>query len=162
MTTLISPQENVYIFPKVNLYTDGSYRPTTGIGSHAGILQSDDHVLLVSDSSADTTINRQELLAVIASLNTLVRPCDVTIYSDSNYVVKGINSWMHQWKQQNWITTKGTPVANRDLWEALFHHGSTHKLMAIWVKAHTGQAHHPYFENNIVDNIAQSMSIKPK
>lgn len=144
----------------VNLYTDGSYRPSTGIGSYAGILQVDDHVQLVCNAMDDTTINRQELLAVISSLNTLIQPCEVTIYSDSTYVVNGLNEWMHGWVKRGWVNAKRVPTPNRDLWEVLYSLSKQHKLKAVHVKAHTGQDHHPYFENNIVDNIAQGLSLQ--
>jgi len=102
-----------------------------------------------SGSEPDTTNNRMELLAAIQGLRTLTKPCSVTLYSDSQYVVKGIQSWIAGWKRKGWRKADGQPVLNLELWQALDAQVLRHKVTAHWVKGHAGHA-----ENERVDQLA--------
>ncbi len=85
-----------------------------------------------------TTNNRMELTAVIEGLRALKRGCEVTIFTDSQYVKNGIESWIHNWKRKGWKTAAGKPVLNRELWEALDEACASHHVNWKWVKGHAG------------------------
>ncbi|MBT5071761.1 MAG: ribonuclease HI, partial [Porticoccaceae bacterium] len=97
----------------------------------------------------DTTNNRMELTAVIEALGALKRPCDVTLTSDSTYVLKGIQEWMPNWKKRGWKTASKKPVKNVDLWKKLDVLIVEHKIDWQWVKGHSG---HP--GNELADQLA--------
>ena len=86
----------------------------------------------------DTTNNRMELMAVIQALGALKRPCEITLHTDSQYVLKGITEWISGWKAKGWKTASKAPVKNVDLWQALDTAQSTHKIEWRWVRGHTG------------------------
>ena len=86
----------------------------------------------------NTTNNRMELKAVIEALNALNRRCDVTVYTDSQYVQKGISEWIHGWKARGWKTASREPVKNVDLWQALDAAQAEHKIAWRWLKGHAG------------------------
>jgi ribonuclease HI len=102
-----------------------------------------------SGPEADTTNNRMELMAAIRGLEALTKPCQVLLQSDSQYVVKGITSWLKDWKRRNWKKADGKPVLNADLWQALDAQLARHHVEARWVKGHAGHA-----ENERVDRLA--------
>jgi len=104
-----------------------------------------------SGAEADTTNNRMELRAAIEGLKVLSRPCSVTLCSDSQYVVKGIQSWLAGWKRKGWRKADGQPVINVDLWQALDAELKRHRVSAEWVRGHNG---HP--ENERVDQLASA------
>ena len=86
----------------------------------------------------DTTNNKMELRAVIEGLNTLKEPCSVKVFTDSKYVMDGINSWIHNWKKNNWKTANKKDVKNKDLWIQLDNLVSKHNIAWEWVKGHSG------------------------
>lgn len=102
-----------------------------------------------SGAEAGTTNNKMELTAAIEGLKTLTKPCSVILYSDSQYVVKGIQSWIKGWKAKGWRKADGKPVLNLELWQALDAQCLKHRVDAHWVKGHAG---HP--ENERVDQLA--------
>ncbi len=102
-----------------------------------------------SGFEADTTNNRMELLAAIRGLEALTKPCEVTMFSDSQYVVKGIQSWLDGWRKNGWRKADKQPVLNVELWQALDGQLQRHRVVARWVKGHAG---HP--ENERVDTLA--------
>jgi ribonuclease HI len=102
-----------------------------------------------SGPEADTTNNRMELMAAIRGLETLSKPCQVLLQSDSQYVVKGITAWLKDWKRRGWKKADGKPVLNADLWQALDTQLTRHQVEARWVKGHAGHA-----ENERVDRLA--------
>ena len=102
-----------------------------------------------SGAQPETTNNRMELMAAIEGLKALSRPCAVTLCSDSQYVVKGIQSWLAGWKRKGWRKADGQPVINVDLWQALDAELKRHRVTAEWVRGHNG---HP--ENERVDQLA--------
>jgi len=102
-----------------------------------------------SGAEADTTNNRMELMAAIEGLKTLKRPCSVSLHCDSQYVVKGIQSWMKGWKAKGWRKRDGQPVLNVELWKELDAQLLRHRVEAHWVKGHAGHA-----ENERCDQLA--------
>jgi len=98
----------------------------------------------------DTTNNRMELTAVIEGLKALTRPVTVEVYTDSQYVQKGITEWIHGWKKRGWKTADKKPVKNADLWQALDSAQSNHEVSWHWVKGHAGHA-----ENERADELAR-------
>lgn len=135
---------------KVILYTDGAARGNPeGPGGYGAILEYIDtkgqlHTKEMSQGYVKTTNNRMELMAVIKGLEALNRPCEVDVYSDSQYVINAFNQhWIDSWIRKNWKRGKNEPVKNVDLWKRLLKAASPHKITWIWVKGHNG---HPQNE----------------
>lgn len=99
----------------------------------------------------DTTNNRMELLAVISGLEAVRKPCRISVTTDSQYVMKGIQEWMPRWIAKGWRTAAGAPVKNRDLWERLNEALASHQTDWHWVKGHAG-----HVENERVDGLARN------
>lgn len=142
---------------KVTIYTDGAARGNPeGPGGYGAVLQFVDaagslHEKELSGGYVKTTNNRMELMAVIAGLEALNRPCQVTVISDSRYVTDAFNKkWIDSWLKKNWRGASG-PVKNVDLWKRLLAAAEPHSLQFIWVKGHDG---HP--ENERCDRLATS------
>lgn len=141
---------------KVRIYTDGSARGNPdGPGGYGTVLQYVDrqgelHEKTLSAGYVRTTNNRMELMAAIAGLEALNRPCQVELYSDSRYLTDAFNQgWIDNWVRNNWRRGKSGPVKNIDLWERLLDVKSRHEVEFIWVKGHAG---HP--ENERCDKLA--------
>lgn len=134
---------------KVSIYTDGACSGNPGTGGYGTILVYIDsdgvkHEKELSEGYKLTTNNQMELLAVITGLETLKKPCDVTIYSDSKYVVDAFNNnWIDGWIKKGWKTAGKSPVKNVELWQRLLKAKEPHKVEFIWVKGHAG---HDYNE----------------
>lgn len=135
---------------KVTIYTDGSARGNPdGPGGYGTILSYIDgngteHLREYSQGYKKTTNNRMELLAAIVGLEALIRPCEVTLYSDSQYLVKAFNEkWLEGWIKKGWKRGKNEPVKNVDLWKRLLKAMEPHKVEFVWVKGHAG---HPQNE----------------
>ena len=134
---------------KVNIYTDGACSGNPGTGGYGTILVYVDsdgvkHEKELSDGYKLTTNNRMELLAVITGLEALKVPCEVTVYSDSKYVVDAFNNnWIDGWIQKGWKTSGKSPVKNVELWQRLIAAKDKHNVEFIWVKGHAG---HEYNE----------------
>ena len=130
---------------EVTIYTDGSARGNpNGPGGYGAVLHYVDskgtlHERELSQGYARTTNNRMELMAAIAGLEALVRPCQVTLYSDSQYLVKAFNEhWIDGWQKKNWKRGKNDPVKNVDLWKRLLAAMEPHEVKVVWVKGHNG------------------------
>jgi ribonuclease HI len=134
----------------VEVFTDGACRGNPGPGGWAALLRYGGHEKLISGGEPLTTNNRMELLAAIRALEALKRPCCVRLYTDSEYVKRGITEWLAGWKRKGWKTAAGQPVKNVDLWERLDRARSTHDVQWAWVRGHSG---HP--ENERVDAAAR-------
>ena len=134
---------------KVTLYTDGACSGNPGVGGYGAILVHVDangikHEKEFSQGYQMTTNNQMELLAVIVGLEALKKPCDVTVYSDSKYVVDAFNNkWIDGWISKGWKTASKSPVKNVDLWKRLLEAMHQHDVEFIWVKGHAG---HEYNE----------------
>jgi ribonuclease HI len=123
---------------RVEIYTDGACRGNPGPGGWAALLLSGEHEREISGAEAATTNNRMELTAVIRALEALKRPIEAAIYTDSQYVRKGVLEWMPNWKARGWKTADKKPVKNQDLWQELDLLVARHKLEWHWVKGHSG------------------------
>ncbi|MBL9001269.1 MAG: ribonuclease HI [Phycisphaerae bacterium] len=137
--------------PHVQLYTDGACSGNPGPGGWAYILRhpTSGKEREASGGERETTNNRMELSAVIHGLSALSRPSVVDLYSDSKYVLDGLNSWIHSWKKNGWRTSQKQPVKNQDLWQALDALRATHEIRFHWIKGHN---EHP--ENERCDQLA--------
>ena len=132
----------------VEIFTDGACRGNPGPGGW-GVLMRFGGEKTLCGGEPDTTNNRMELTAVIEGLAALKRPCEVTVTSDSTYVLKGIQEWMANWKKRGWKTASKQPVKNVDLWQKLDAVVGEHKIDWQWVKGHSGHR-----ENEIADQLA--------
>ena len=125
---------------QVVIYTDGACKGNPGPGGWGAILRSGKSEKELFGGELDTTNNRMELLAVIEALAALKRPCEITLFLDSQYVRKGITEWIHGWKKKNWRTASGSPVKNVELWQRLDElvANAGHTIDWRWVKGHAG------------------------
>lgn len=139
----------------VELYTDGACLGNPGPGGWGALLRFNGTEKEMAGGEDDTTNNRMEMLAVIQGLNALTRPCVVTVYTDSQYVQKGITEWIKGWKARGWKTAAKKPVKNADLWRELDEAQAKHQITWKWVKGHSG---HP--ENERVDDLARGEAEK--
>ena len=140
----------------VTIYTDGACSGNPGPGGWGAILMYGPHSRELSGGEAATTNNRMELTAVIEGLSALKEPCDVTLTSDSKYVIDAITKgWVYNWKRNGWKKADKSPALNVDLWERLLSELSRHEMTFCWVKGHAG---HP--ENERCDQMAVAESHK--
>lgn len=131
------------------MYTDGACKGNPGPGGWGVLLLSGKHRKELFGGELDTTNNQMELKAAIEGLRALKKPSKVTLYTDSQYVKNGIESWISNWKMNNWKTSAKKPVKNADLWRALDAMCQSHQIEWRWVKGHSGHA-----ENDIADALA--------
>lgn len=125
--------------PRVVIYADGSCkRNPDGPGGWGAVLTSGEHSRELHGGAPSTTNNRMELTAVIEALDALTRPCAVELFTDSEYVRRGITEWIHNWHKRGWVTAERKPVKNSDLWQALEQAASRHDVQWRWVKGHNG------------------------
>lgn len=138
----------------IEIFTDGACSGNPGSGGWGAILRCGETEKELSGGAAETTNNRMELTAVIEALKALKRECEITLYTDSRYVMDGVNEWLPNWKRNDWRTTnKKSAVKNVDLWQELDQLLPKHKIKWVWVKGHNG---HP--ENERVDKLARAQS----
>lgn len=135
----------------IEIYTDGACSGNPGPGGWGVLLRIGTAETELCGGEPATTNNRMELLAVIEALQSLVQPVEARVYTDSQYVQKGISEWIHSWKRRGWKTAGKEPVKNEDLWRRLDALASGHKLEWHWVRGHNG---HP--ENERVDALARA------
>ena len=133
----------------VVIYTDGACRGNPGPGGWGVLLMNGESEKELCGGQALTTNNRMELTAAIEALNALKRPCNVQLYTDSEYVRRGISEWLPVWRARKWRTAAGKPVKNEDLWRALDDAQQRHDVTFHWVKGHSG---HP--QNERADRLA--------
>jgi ribonuclease HI len=124
----------------VDIYTDGACRGNPGPGGWAALLTSGSNEKEISGAELSTTNNRMELTAVIEALQALKRPVTVQLYTDSQYVRRGITEWLPGWKARGWRTAGRQPVKNQDLWEILERASARHRVSWHWVPGHAGVA----------------------
>lgn len=137
---------------KISLFCDGSSLGNPGAGGYCAILRFGDAERIVSGGMPNVTNNQMELLAVIEGLSALKEPCDVSLVSDSSYVIKGINEWLEGWKRKNFAKVK-----NPELWQRYVEVSKIHKVHGTWVRGHDGHA-----ENELCDRIAKEEATKIK
>jgi ribonuclease HI len=122
----------------VEIYTDGACKGNPGLGGWGALLRYKGTEKELFGGEAMTTNNRMELTAVIEALKTLTRPCRVALYTDSQYVQKGVTEWLSQWKARGWRTASRAAVKNEDLWRLLDAELPRHEIRWHWVKGHAG------------------------
>ncbi|WP_245365597.1 ribonuclease HI [Neorhizobium galegae] len=135
---------------QVEIFTDGACSGNPGPGGWGAILRYGETLKELYGGEADTTNNRMELLAAITALNALKTPCEVSLHTDSKYVMDGISKWIFGWKKNGWKTADKKPVKNGELWQQLDAANQRHKVTWHWVKGHAG---HP--ENERADELAR-------
>lgn len=134
----------------VLIYTDGACRGNPGPGGWGVLMRCGTDEKTFSGAEKDTTNNRMELTAALMALKRLKAPCQIALYTDSQYVQKGITLWLANWKKRHWKKADGKPVKNADLWEALEKATHRHEIRWHWVRGHAG---HP--ENERADALAR-------
>ncbi len=140
----------MFFIKHVEIFTDGACSGNPGPGGYGVILRFGEHTKELSGGAPDTTNNRMELTGVIVGLSALKEPCEVTLTTDSKYVVDSITKgWVYGWKKKGWIKSDKKPALNVDLWEQLLPLLEKHTVTFNWVKGHAG---HP--ENERCDELA--------
>ena len=134
---------------KIEIYTDGACRGNPGLGGWGALLLYGDVQKELYGGEHETTNDRMELTAAIKALEGLNRTCELTLYTDSQYVRKGITEWINNWKVRNWQTAAKKPVKNADLWQQLDKEVAKHEIEWVWVKGHSGNE-----GNEIADQLA--------
>ncbi|GMM93313.1 ribonuclease HI [Qipengyuania sp. MTN3-11] len=134
---------------RVEIFTDGACKGNPGPGGWAALLRLGRHEKELSGGEADTTNNRMEMTAAIRALGALIEPCEVTLYTDSKYLIDGITKWVAGWQRRGWKNASKKPVRNADLWHELIALTERHRVEWQWVRGHSG---HP--ENERVDKLA--------
>ena len=124
----------------VVIYTDGTCAGNPGPGGWGAVLFWGDREKTLSGGEPATTNNRMELTAAIRALETLKRPCQVVLHTDSKYVKNGITDWIRRWKQNGWRTADRKPVKNAELWRKLDDEMARHQVEWVWVRGHSGNA----------------------
>lgn len=140
----------------IEIFTDGACSGNPGAGGWGAILRYNGVEKELSGGADMTTNNRMELTAVMEALKALKRSCEITVYTDSRYVMDGVQEWLPNWKRNGWRTTnKKSPVKNLDLWQEFDILLANHKIKWVWVKGHNGHA-----ENERVDQLARDEAKK--
>ena len=143
----------------VEIYTDGACRGNPGAGGWAALLRRGKDEKEIHGAEPHTTNNRMELTAVIRALEALKRPVEVRVYTDSEYVRRGITEWLVSWKARGWRTADKKPVKNQDLWERLDKLIVPHRIEWHWVRGHSGVEGNERVDalaNQAIDALAQS------
>lgn len=141
----------------IKIWTDGSCLGNPGPGGWGFIATDGVNVAERSGGEKDTTNNRMELMAVIRALSAAHRHNEIELHVDSKYVKEGMESWMHNWKRNNWRTRTNKPVKNQDLWQQLDKLAQNIKIHWVWVKGHAGEEF-----NERVDTLARTAAEKLK
>ena len=140
---------------KVEIYTDGGADPNPGIGGWAALLLSGGQEKVLTGHAPQATNNRMELTAAIEALRALKRPCQVNLYTDSEYLRRGITEWIEKWVKQGWQHKGGRPIPNADLWKLLWPLVQRHEISWHWVKGHAGNRY-----NERVDALARQARLE--
>ena len=125
---------------EVTIYSDGACKGNPGPGGWGALLIWRNQEKELFGGQANTTNNRMEMLAVIEALKLLKRPCQVNLYTDSQYVMKGMTEWLAGWKTRQWLTAAKKPVKNSDLWQQMDALSQHHQIHWHWVRGHQGDA----------------------
>lgn len=136
---------------RVDVFTDGACKGNPGPGGWGVLLRMGPHEKEMSGSEANTTNNRMEMTAVIKALQALNQPCEITLCTDSKYVIDGITKWVHGWQKKGWVNASRQPVANAELWREMLTAAKPHSITWQWVRGHNGHA-----ENERVDQLASN------
>jgi ribonuclease HI len=142
---------------KIEIWTDGACSGNPGPGGWGVVMKVNGADSELFGGEAATTNNRMELMAAIAGLEALKRPCAVVLTTDSRYVMQGVQQWLPKWRANGWRTAGKQPVKNQDLWQRLAAACEHHRVRWVWVKGHSG---HP--ENERVDQAARGAAERIK
>ena len=134
---------------RVRIYTDGACKGNPGPGGWGVLLKAGAREKELFGGEPETTNNRMELTAVIRALEALKRACEIDLYTDSQYVQKGVSEWLADWKRRGWRTADKKPVKNAELWRRLDELARGHRIQWHWVRGHAGHA-----ENERADQLA--------
>lgn len=134
----------------IDIFSDGACKGNPGPGGWGAVLRFGDHEKEIYGGEPQTTNNRMEMMAVIEALRALNRPVTARVFTDSQYVQKGMTEWIHGWKRRGWKTADKQPVKNMDLWQALDSEAVRHKIEWCWVRGHAG-----HVENERADVLAR-------
>jgi len=134
----------------VDIYTDGACSGNPGPGGWGAILRTGGREREIFGGEVQTTNNRMEMMAVIEALRAMKRPVAARVFTDSQYVQKGITEWIHGWKRRGWKTADRKPVKNEDLWRQLDALAAEHQVEWHWVRGHAG-----HIENERADELAR-------
>jgi ribonuclease HI len=126
---------------RVSIWTDGACSGNPGPGGWGAVLRYGAHEKELKGGEALTTNNRMELTAAIAALESLKRPCAVSLHTDSQYLRGGVTGWIDGWKRNGWRTADKKPVKNEDLWRRLDAAAERHEVDWLWVRGHAGDEH---------------------
>lgn len=136
--------------PSVTIYSDGSFKPALGTGGYGTIMTCNGYTrFFYGGFVGNVGINAMETLAPLQAIRSLNTPCRITIISDSQYLVKGINEWLPTWVANDWRKSDGGRIANEELWKEMWMWCQHHIISAVWVKGHSVN-----FSNSICDNFA--------
>lgn len=138
-----------YLMMSVEIYTDGACKGNPGPGGWGVLLRYNQVEKKLHGGEKQTTNNRMELMAAIQGLQALTRSCQVDLYTDSQYLRKGMMEWLKNWKRNGWRNSKKEAVKNADLWQQLDELAIKHQITWHWVKGHSG-----HVENDLVDALA--------
>ena len=136
--------------PSVTIYSDGSFKPDLNTGGYGAIMICNGYTKFLYGGFVGTSNNAMELLGALTPIRTLTVPCRINIFSDSKYVVDGLNKYLWSWVGNNWKKAGGGKIANEELWRELWNYCQYHIITATWIKAHTGDN----FSNSTCDNFA--------
>lgn len=139
----------------IEIFTDGACSGNPGPGGWCAILKYNNHEKIISGFDKDATNNKMELTAIIKALEIIKRKSRIKVYSDSQYLIKGITEWLPKWIKNNWKNSKKEEVQNKVLWQKLYLLSQKHEIEWIWIKGHEG---HP--ENEKCDLIAKKIIVE--
>jgi len=137
---------------KIEIFTDGSSLGNPGPGGWCAILRYKEKEKILKGGEKHTTNNKMELKAVIEAIKALKEPCEIDLYADSTYVLKGISEWL-----ENWVKKDFKNVKNPELWREFLEISKKHKINPIWIRGHSGHR-----ENEICDKIAKEEALRRK
>jgi ribonuclease HI len=140
---------------KITIHTDGACDGNPGPGGWAALLRYGDHMRELTGGEPATTNNRMELQAAICALAALKESCEITLFTDSEYLRQGITEWLPRWRANNWRTVDRKPVKNDDLWRQLSETTSRHRVTWQWLKGHVGHA-----DNEHCDQLARAEVVR--
>ena len=133
----------------ITIYTDGACKGNPGEGGWGAYIEYNNEKVKLYGYETDTTNNRMEITAAIEALRYIKVKSNIIIYTDSKYLMNGINTWIHDWKKNNWRTSSNKGVKNVDLWKIIDELNSNHSIKWIWVKGHSGNP-----GNDMADELA--------
>jgi len=136
----------------IEIFTDGACTGNPGPGGWCAILRYKNHEKILSGFDKNTTNNRMELTAVIKALEKIKRKSYIKIYSDSQYLIKGMTEWLQNWIKNDWKNSRKEEIQNKELWMKLYEFSKKHEIEWIWIKGHKG-----HLENEKCDKIAKKI-----